>query len=262
METEVWKDIQGYEGLYKISSLGNVYSCYTNKILSPGKTGDGYPYVMLHKDKKEKIHMIHRLVAIHFIPNPDNLPIINHKDEDKENYSIDNLEWCTYSHNNTYNGVNKRTAKALSKPVYAYNQDGKCVNYYESVRGAERKTGFVSGNIVSCCNGRLHTYKNLVWSYEELPKDEVISRFKRSYYTRRNKKNNALSKPVNQFDLNGNFISQYPSGQEAGRQLKISSSLIAGVCRGEHRYTHGYIFRYADDINCKENMKINLNKVG
>lgn len=246
MEEEIWKDIEGYNGMYRISNLGNVYSKYINRNLKPGKTQDGYLYVMLRKNKKQKIHLIHRLIATYFIPNPDNLPIINHKDENKTNNSIDNLEWCTYTYNNTYNDVHKNRALQISERVFAYNQNGDMVYDYYSAREAARQLGYNNGNISLCCSGNIYTYKNLVWSYSPLTKEEVIERFQKSRNTRYNYKNNtALSKPVNMFDMSHNFIRQYPSTQEGGRDLHISPSLIAGVCRGEHQYTHGYIFEYA-----------------
>lgn len=239
---EVWKDIDGYNGMYKISNLGNVYSKYVNRNLKHGKTRDGYPYVMLRDNGKQKCNLIHRLIAQAFIPNPDNLPCINHKDEDTGNYNINNLEWCTIAYNNTYNDVHKKRALKLSKEVYAYNDNGELVYNYCSTREAARQLKYSAGDIWNCCVGSLLTYQNLVWSFEELTIEEVKERFIQS---RKDKKNNSLSKPVNKFDMNHKFICLYPSAHEAGRQMNISPSLIAGVCRGEHKYTHGFIFEYA-----------------
>lgn len=245
MEEEIWKNIEGYDGMYRISNLGNVYSKHINRNLKPGKTQDGYLYVMLRKDRKQRIHLIHRLIATYFIPNPDNLPVINHKDENKTNNSIDNLEWCTYSYNNTYNGIHEKSVKLISKHIYVYNDNGELVSEYDSTRDAARKLNYSFGCIAMCCNNQLLTYKNLVWSYKPLSKEEIIQRFDKSNTLRKDRKNNSLSKPVNMFDKNHNFIRQYPSTQEGGRDLHISASLIGGVCRGEHQHTHGYIFEYA-----------------
>lgn len=245
MEKEVWKDIEGYDSMYRISNLGNVYSKHINRNLKPGKTQDGYLYVMLQYNGKQKINLIHRLIATYFIPNPNNLPLINHKDEDKTNNSIDNLEWCTYAYNSTYNNVHIKRALELGQRVLAYNKDGEVMYDYCSAREAARQLGYQHTNISACCNGNIITYKNLVWSHTELTKEEIIQRFDRSITSRKNKKNNSLSKPVNMFDINHNFIRQYPSTQEGGRDLHISASLIGGVCRGEHKHTHGYIFEYA-----------------
>ena len=103
MKNEIYKDIVGYEGLYKISNYGNVFSCITNKILKPSfHTKTKHLGVTLCKDKKYKRFQIHRLVAQAFIPNPLNLPCINHKDEDPTNNYEENLEWCDYEYNNQY----------------------------------------------------------------------------------------------------------------------------------------------------------------
>ena len=99
---EIWKDVIGYEGFYQISNLGRckrLYKHRNEKILKPIKTPHGYFNYSFCVNSKFKAMSIHRLVAIHFIPNPDNYPEVNHIDADKSNYSVDNLEWCTRSHN-------------------------------------------------------------------------------------------------------------------------------------------------------------------
>ena len=125
---EEWKSIPGYEGLYEISSYGRVKSLeisYVRKngvmdhkpeiILKPKNNGKGYSVVCLYKNKKHKYCLIHRLVAQTFIPNPDNLPMINHKDEDKTNNSVDNLEWCTAKYNSNYKDVQKRRSQRMKE---------------------------------------------------------------------------------------------------------------------------------------------------
>ena len=118
---EIWKDIKGYEGLYQVSNLGRVkslgrwvYKEYRGKrwqgekILKQIKNKFGYLRVYLYKNRKAKCYAIHRLVAQVFIPNPYNLPQVNHKDEDKSNNRVDNLEWCTSFYNNEYGTRKKR----------------------------------------------------------------------------------------------------------------------------------------------------------
>ena len=104
---EEWKDVVGYEGLYKVSNKGNVLSCnyYRNSkphLMKPQKNSNGYLKVVLSKNKKSKQFTIHRLVALAFLPNPDNLEMVNHKDENPENNNIENLEWCSRSYNQVY----------------------------------------------------------------------------------------------------------------------------------------------------------------
>ena len=109
---EIWMDIKGYEGKYKVSNMGRVYSIRSHKYLAIKNNGRGYLYVSLWKDNKEKKEYLHRLVARHFIPNPNNLPQVNHKDENKENNSWDNLEWCDATYNNNYGTHTQRAAES------------------------------------------------------------------------------------------------------------------------------------------------------
>lgn len=123
---EEWKSIPGYECLYEISSYGRVKSLeryrYNNgekqllkeRILKPHNT-KGYFTVCLYKNKTHKLYLIHRLVAQAFIPNPDNLPQVNHKDEDKTNNRVNNLEWCTAKYNMNYNDVLKRRSQRMKE---------------------------------------------------------------------------------------------------------------------------------------------------
>lgn len=173
---EVWKDIEGYEGLYKVSNLGNVYSCYINRNLKNG-ISDGYKFVILNKNGDKKFSLVHRLVAEAFIPNPDNLPLINHKDEDRLNCRIDNLEWCDHVYNATYNDAHVKRGKALSKHVYGYDNSGNLIYEFCSTREATRKLNLPNSRIVDCCNNKISVYKNIVWSYSKLSTQEVLSRF-------------------------------------------------------------------------------------
>ena len=100
--------------------------------------------------------LVHRLVAKAFLPNPDNLPIINHKDENPANNNVDNLEWCTYSYNNTYNDVHIKNAKKMGRTVYQYNDSGILVAEYYSCKQAARSLGVGDSNINACCNNKLY----------------------------------------------------------------------------------------------------------
>lgn len=123
---EIWKDIKNFEGLYQISNLGNIKSLHyrnsnNEKIMSPKLIGRGYLSIGLRNKSKKKNFLIHRLVANAFIPNPDNLQQVNHKDENKLNNCVDNLEWCNNSYNNTY-GARKDHWKGKNNPQY---KDGR-----------------------------------------------------------------------------------------------------------------------------------------
>jgi hypothetical protein len=115
---QIWKDISGYEGLYQVSNTGKVRSLNyrhtgKTKVMKPSTNKLGYKCVNLCKDGKRKIYFIHRLVALAFIPNPNNYPIINHKDENPSNNAVWNLEWCTYEYNNNYGNRNKKLSEAI-----------------------------------------------------------------------------------------------------------------------------------------------------
>lgn len=187
MKTEEWKDVVGYEGLYEVSNLGNVrsvdkYIPFNGTIsLRKGivlKQGivQGYKQVVLCKHGKTKNYRVHRLVAQTFIPNPDNLPEINHKDEDKTNNRVDNLEFCTYKYNSNYGKCKQKISKALkgklinrtdqSKPILQFTKKGEFVAEYPSQKEAERQTGVNSGNISLCCGCKLKSAGGYKWQYK------------------------------------------------------------------------------------------------
>lgn len=178
---EIWKDVKGYEGLYKVSNYGRIksliriknnYDINTTllvKVTLPEKirklqlTKDGYYRVGLTKNNKQIYFQVHRLVAEAFIPNPDNLPQINHKDENKTNNRVDNLEWCTPKYNANYGTRNERQSKKLYKPV-------RCIEtgaIYESLMSASEATGVSIGNLSSVCNNRVgyKTTGGYHWEY-------------------------------------------------------------------------------------------------
>lgn len=169
---EVWKDINGYEDLYEVSSFGRVKSLGNGKsnnskkrILKLGKHKSGYLYVDLIKDGNRKTFRVHRLVAENFIPNPLNLPEVNHKDENKENNFVENLEFCNRTYNVNYG---TRTEKC-SKKVYQYTKSGEFVKEWKSTREIKRELGYFHQHISKCCNGKPHynTAYGYIWSYNK-----------------------------------------------------------------------------------------------
>lgn len=114
---EIWRDITGYEGLYQVSNKGKIKSLHygKEKILKPRKVKKGYLSISLHKDNKSRSFRVHRLVGKEFIPNPYNLPQINHIDEIKTNNCVENLEWCSAEYNDNYGTRNERISKSKRK---------------------------------------------------------------------------------------------------------------------------------------------------
>ena len=163
--TEIYKDIPGYEGLYQVSNLGNVYGVKRKHQIAKNDNGNGYLYVRLSKNGKVKNHYIHRLVAIAFIPNPTNLPEVNHKDENKQNNTVENLEWCDDIYNTNYGTARERMIKAQSKPVNQYKLNGDFIKSWNSIAKIESALGFSRGNISKCCSGKYKTAYSYKWRY-------------------------------------------------------------------------------------------------
>ena len=175
---EIWKDIKDYEGLYQVSNLGRVKSLeritrhghlWKERLLKICYNPANYKIVILAKDGKNKTRLVHRLVAEAFIPNPDNLPQINHKDENPTNSCVDNLEWCTNKYNVNYGTRNERHAAKMSKTVYQYTLDGELIKVWQSTREIERQLGYNHGDIGSCCRHQPHykTHKGYIWDYAD-----------------------------------------------------------------------------------------------
>ena len=130
---EEWRAVPGYEGLYEVSNKGNVRNVRRNKLLRLQKNKYGYIQVGLSKNGIRTIFQVHRLVALTFLPNPDNLPQVNHKDEDKTNNNVDNLEFCTAKYNNNYGTARIRAKETAIKNGYWIGLNRKESNkkYYE-----------------------------------------------------------------------------------------------------------------------------------
>ena len=167
MKKELWKDIKNYEGHYQVSNFGRVKSIKFGKeiILKPVTDRHGYLIVGLWKNNKQKTYKVHRLVMEAFIPNTDNLPCVNHKDEDKTNNNVENLEWCTYTYNNNYGTRIERISKRRSKTVLQYDLEGNFIREWESSAECGRN-GFNQGHVAACCQGKLKKHKDSIWRYK------------------------------------------------------------------------------------------------
>ena len=192
---EIWKDIQGYEGLYQVSNLGKIkslnrISCInrqlTGKILNPIKQISGYYSIGLSKNAEVKLFLIHRLVAEAFIPNPNNYPCVNHKDENKQNNFVwvnkdgtvdlekSNLEWCTVKYNSNYGTRNKRLSdnhKGIlnthkSKSILQFDLKNNYIKEYPSVAEVNRQLGYGISTICNCCKGKYKQAYGYIWKYK------------------------------------------------------------------------------------------------
>lgn len=169
---EVWKDIKGYEGIYQVSNLGRVkrIGVYknqfkewgSNRILKYATDKEGYLQVALSSNGKSHTFKVHRLVSIAFIPNPKNLPQINHKNEIKSDNRVDNLEWCSPSYNVNYGTRNEKQFKKIEQ----LNKGGKIVKEWNSIKEASDSLNIDASHIVKCCKGKIKTAYGFVWRYK------------------------------------------------------------------------------------------------
>lgn len=167
---ETWKDVEGFDGLYQVSDKGNVRSSYNNNfkgdvfngILKQKKNRSGYMEVSLCKDGRKRSFLVHRLVAIAYIENPFNLTQVNHKDEDKSNPSMDNLEWCTQKYNATY-GENP---KVKNTKVRQFDFDGCLIKKWDSMKDIEEQLGIKYQGVSRCCRKGQKSAGGYIWQYE------------------------------------------------------------------------------------------------
>lgn len=165
---EIWKSVKGYEGLYEVSSLGRVKNVKKSKFIAIVKRDKNSEYrcASLSKDGTQKIYGVHRLVAEAFLPNPENLPVVNHKDENPANNCVENLEWCTQQYNCTYGTRTQRIAEKHNKAVSQFDKAGNFIKTYKSVTEAASTNNFILTNIAKCCRGERFSANGYIWKYE------------------------------------------------------------------------------------------------
>lgn len=210
-EKEVWKDIKGYEGLYMVSSLGNVKSMNYRRSGKPKNlklkyTTSGYNSVVLSKDGTKKDRMVHRLVAETFIPNPERYPQINHKDEDKFNNEVDNLEWCTEKYNSNYGTGKERMAKSLTGKKHTEEHRKARSEWMTGLRVGEEHPMF----------GKSHTEETKM------------------------KMSESRKKPVVCIDTGQIFDSAKEAGEFVG------STTVGDCCNGKYKTSGGYRWRWLE----------------
>lgn len=184
---EIWKDIEEYKGAYQVSNLGQVKALeridnsghLRKEMVLKQNDSRGYKTVILYKNGKPKSFQVHRLVAIAFIPNPNNLPQVNHKDENPGNNIVENLEWCDNRYNCGFGTRNKRISKNatgkhinridISRKVKQYSLSGTFIKEWESAAEIERQTGFDASSIGKCCRNipKYKTARGYIWRFSE-----------------------------------------------------------------------------------------------
>ena len=264
---EIWKDIKGYEGLYQVSNFGRVRSLghdkwHKGRIIKPHYDGrKHYLFVQIYKNKNSKKINVHRLVAETFIPNPKNLPQVNHKDENKINNCVWNLEWCTNKYNINYNNksamkraiktryerydvkelVNKTKATKIAnnsysaeRPVNQFTWSGIFIKRYPSSVAAMKETGAQMHVIAKCCKGKCKQAGGFIWLYDE-DVDKIKERILNAHPN---------SKKIGQYDLNGNLLKIWNSGKDICDTLGVNKSSLSQCCNGNRKKTKGFIWKY------------------
>lgn len=214
---EIWKDIDGFEGQYAVSTRGRVKNLKTNKILAGSYGNDGYLRVTL----KCKKYLIHRLVALAFLDNPNKLSQVNHIDERKDNNDISNLEWCSASYN-----VNYSSHKCSCK-VKQIDKNGKSIRIWDSFYQIERELGYARQPITKVCKGRQRYAYGFKWQYVNPSSQRVKNRKVIAY-------------------KGSEQIGEFPSAKKASEALGLGSRNIYYCLSGRFNSTHGYSFKYAE----------------
>lgn len=164
---EIWKEVPGFEGLYQVSNYGQIRSTprrgTAGGIMKGHIDKKGYINITLRKDGTQYTQKLHRLIAITFIPNPNNYPEVNHKDENKQNNRVDNLEWCTTSYNHEYGTRTVRASTRCGKPI-------RCVETgieYQGAKWASKEMGIDSSGITKALKNPNRTCGGYHWQYVE-----------------------------------------------------------------------------------------------
>jgi len=240
------KLIDGYNGVYKITENGDVYSGYKYKISGLGDKwiklkpvldkGVGYYLVTLvqPKTKKRKNVFIHRLLALHFIPNPENKCCVNHKDGNKTNNSLNNLEWVTIKENNQHAQANGLVKVPTTEVLKIDKNTNEVLEEYPSITEAAKQNNLHTALIGKVCRGERKTTGDFKWRYKEgtfRPKPAKIS---------------TLRKPLYQIDITtGDIIKEFYSIKEAAEYFNTNHSNISRTLR-YNKVFNGYKFIYKD----------------
>lgn len=225
---------------YSVSDDGRVRNDITGKELSQ-RTQQGYKHVGLTINKKAKSCRVHRLVAIAFIPNPENKPYVNHINGIRSDNRLENLEWVTPSENTRHAVVTGLMKPTRERTVIQYSLDGEKLNVYCSISEAARQTNSVSEKIVQCCQHQRKTHNNFQWRYKEEEADKI-----QSVEAPKTK-----AKQVAQIDMQtGKIIAIYDSYTQAAKAVNGTQSAITHVIKGDkNTKTHkGYGWKLVDEI--------------
>lgn len=256
--TEEWRDVPGFEGYFQISNKGNVKrlsrvvngKVYIESIVQPNI--GRYIQVSLSANGKRRRFLVHRLVAMAFISNPNEYGYVNHIDENKHNNHVDNLEWCTQKHNCNHG---TRTARIKSnmpqnKKVIQLTMDGEFVAEYPTIQDAARQTRICAGHICDVCKGNREFANGFKWRYKDpalfaLAQTALASKQSKSTQSRKDKFI-ILSRKVAQYDSSGTLIRVFNGMREMAEEFGYCKPSIINCCNGKSKTAYGYIWKYAE----------------
>ena len=256
-EGELWKPCPGFEEKYLISSHGKVMgigtynTCKKGELLRLHKKNDrnGYMQVQLFNNGLMRTIEVHVLVAKAFIPNPDNLPMVNHIDEDKTNNHVENLEWCTNQYNVRYSSA---------KAVDVYTKDGEFVETLEAIADAAAKYNTEVSNISACCKRNYGTCVGYQFRYhgEPFQKKPVPPKTMKRKERKGHNSNESRYVTLYEYAIDGTFITVWPNSNAAARAYGIEGTNIRKCGRGEITTISGKIF-----LRDGETIENRLNKI-
>lgn len=261
MDKEEWKDVVGYEGIYKVSNLGRVLSIHRinrgrtfgNKIRSPMVDRRNRYTMMLSKNGKTKVVVLARMVAEAFVKNenPSIYTEVNHLDEDPSNNRADNLEWCTHKYNCNYGTRIQRIKEKQNIPVLQYTLDGKFVAEYASMHIAAEAINADAGHICDSCLGNRSYAYGYFWRYkDDVMYEDAKKRLKKKIeYSKKSRADKFTARALNvvQLDMNGNYIQTFQSTRLAAEAVGSHRPTIINCCNGKVQHVKGYKFVYERD---------------
>lgn len=266
---EIWKNVEvvrgiDFTGYYEVSCFGNVRSIdrwvylknggkkfVCGSDISKQKDKDGYLKVCLCHNGKEITIPIHRLVALSFIPNPSNLPCVNHKDENPSNNRVDNLEWCDYKYNNNYGTRLQKVVSKESIPVVQLSMDGKFIKEWPSMMSIQENENFSESSLAICLSKKRYVHGGFIWmkseQYNSMSKDDI-----RNFVNSINSKRKGKPTKIVRINKDTGERTVYNSMLEAANENNCSVSNISKCAKGKQETCAGFMWKYFDKYEYPE----------